>query len=400
MLNFVCIVLFVLYVVTVYLYSSSNFLNNKKLKKLFVISTLINSIFLITILSSKIIIPEAINMILYLIAIWLEINLTFNNALLKNFFNAIAFTVVFFSIKIISTSLNTLINGTALSQIYNNFNSIVITLILLFVSRIIYIILSRKLLNLKKYIDMLSTDKNNMKFSVVIIGSIYTYLIVNTYILYVPSSMIPIINIKIGIFAIIGTVLSIIYAYLFSKFHLYSIKAENIEKELINDKLAIEKLKNEVLYDDFTSCFKREFIEEQLTQLLEKNKYFCVVFIDIDGLKITNDLYGHDEGDFYIKTVSKILNEEFPGKIIGRMGGDEFLVILENIDVYVTTKYVVRCYEKVGNISKIFEKPYQTSISYGIVEVNSENNFSKEEIINLADIYMYNFKKSRKKNRA
>lgn len=400
MLSVVCFLLFILYNFIMYSYSSNVFTSHIKNKKIVYISLIFNAIIFGAILLLKIVIPEALFMIIFWVVIFIEMKFIFNDTWLKNLFGSFCFAINFFSSKLILVSIYSLIFNIPLFYIVKDFRFIVMSLSIVFILKLISITLFRKIFPIK-YIHMIITDKNNIKFCVLIVGSVYIYLTINTYLLYIHDyfNLVNVLNIKIGICATIAFFASILYGYIFSKLQLYVIKAESIEKEIMEDKLIIEKLKSEVMYDSFTSCFKRDFIEEELDKLLKEKVAFCVVFIDIDGLKITNDTYGHDEGDFYIKAVSNILNSEFKGNLIGRMGGDEFLIILKNIDIYTTMKYIVRCYEMVENIHKLYKKPYQTSISYGVVEVTLNNKLSKKEIIDLADSYMYNFKKSRKKNR-
>lgn len=400
MLKISCFLLSIIYILLVFMYSSSLSLNKRKNNKSLKFSFIINILIIAMVLYFDIIIPEFIFIFLYFIIIYLELKYTYNDEYLKNILSTLCFGVNFFAIRLIYISVYSLLSNVPISIIMQDSKMLIVISMLTFLTTIIYISIFLLFCPVN-FMNMIITDKGNIKFCLGILGSIYVFLIINSYFLHKINTveMLNILNIKIAICALIGFFASLLYSYLFAKLQLYVVKAENIEKELTKEAIELKELENEANHDYFTSCLKRDVIYQIIDRILENNPFFCIVFIDMDGLKITNDVYGHDEGDFYIRAVSEILNAEFVGKAIGRIGGDEFLVVLEHTDVYATMKCVIRCYEQVNNIGKLFNKPYQTSISYGVVEVTPDNKLSRDELIKLADTYMYNFKKSRKKNR-
>ena len=118
-------------------------------------------------------------------------------------------------------------------------------------------------------------------------------------------------------------------------------------------------------HDILTGTFNRNHFEEFIKDLLP-NSYSVIVF-DLDGLKLTNDAFGHYEGDKVIKLVAKLLKKIFSDNLfVGRIGGDEFVVILDSTsDSYITER------------ANAFEA--------ALVEYNSENaievNVSKGGVI-------------------
>lgn len=67
---------------------------------------------------------------------------------------------------------------------------------------------------------------------------------------------------------------------------------------------------------------------------MEGGKYFYIMVCDLDGTKRSNDIFGHLEGDKYIIRTTKIISEVIGGKgNISRSGGDEFIILLEYMDV-------------------------------------------------------------------
>jgi diguanylate cyclase (GGDEF)-like protein len=95
-----------------------------------------------------------------------------------------------------------------------------------------------------------------------------------------------------------------------------------------------EKLKYYSIRDYLTGLYNRMYFEEELKKYNDKViKNIGVVICDVDGLKFINDTLGHFAGDQILKDTAAILNKHFQSdSIIGRIGGDEFAVFVENTD--------------------------------------------------------------------
>ncbi|MFZ7120000.1 MAG: diguanylate cyclase [Eubacteriaceae bacterium] len=96
--------------------------------------------------------------------------------------------------------------------------------------------------------------------------------------------------------------------------------------------IAEEKLKHLIYHDKLTNLYNRDYFEKKLIELNKKdNLPLSIIMTDINGLKLTNDVFGHYEGDKLIKCTANILTENCrESDIICRWGGDEFLIILPN----------------------------------------------------------------------
>ena len=88
--------------------------------------------------------------------------------------------------------------------------------------------------------------------------------------------------------------------------------------------------------DLLTGLYNRRGLDRRLKELFkepEKLGYSVMIMIDADGLKVTNDTYGHDKGDIYLKKIGKIIEEFGTGKqVASRQGGDEFVLFLYHYD--------------------------------------------------------------------
>lgn len=94
----------------------------------------------------------------------------------------------------------------------------------------------------------------------------------------------------------------------------------------------VKELTNSLHTDSLTKVYSRYYIDQQLKQNVECNFFNAgVLFVDVVDLKKLNDGYGHDIGDEILITVAKRLSKSVREEdIVGRWGGDEFIVIVQN----------------------------------------------------------------------
>ncbi|MDZ5035172.1 GGDEF domain-containing protein, partial [Clostridium perfringens] len=105
-----------------------------------------------------------------------------------------------------------------------------------------------------------------------------------------------------------------------------------------------EKIEYLSFYDQLTGLYNRRFFEEELKRLDTKsNLPITLVIIDVNGLKLTNDAFGHLEGDKLLQKVAKVIKKECRNEdIISRIGGDEFTIILPKTSSEETEKILNR----------------------------------------------------------
>ena len=123
---------------------------------------------------------------------------------------------------------------------------------------------------------------------------------------------------------------------------------------------------------------------------------FAILFIDLDGFKLINDTYGHEIGDEVLKELSKVLvNSVRDSDFVVRFGGEEFIIILQNIK---DKKEIIKVAEK---IRKTFEntkiavngKTLNKTISIGVSIFPKDTN-KIWEAIKFADLALYEAKRS------
>ena len=150
------------------------------------------------------------------------------------------------------------------------------------------------------------------------------------------------------------------------------------------NKKKIEKAQKEALYDELTGILNRRGIDYKIKNL-EKGS---ILFFDIDHFKRVNDTYGHEFGDYVLTQIGKILKKNFrKNDIIGRWGGEEFIVILPNTSYEDALKLA----EKLRKIIEKHDfKGKKITVSIGV----SEYNGNLEEELEKADEALYEAKNS------
>lgn len=148
---------------------------------------------------------------------------------------------------------------------------------------------------------------------------------------------------------------------------------------------------NKILYlsyhDQLTGLYNRRFFEEELKRLdTERNLPYSIAMVDVNGLKLTNDAFGHLIGDELLIRVARILKKEFRSDdIIARIGGDEFVMLLPKTSCSETEEIVQRVYKSIEN-----EKLGTVVISISIgwyTKTNIKEDI--KEVFKKSEEYMY-----------
>lgn len=151
-------------------------------------------------------------------------------------------------------------------------------------------------------------------------------------------------------------------------------------------------------YKDFLTKVKNHhaYLEakEEMDQRIADGEIreFGVVVFDVNGLKEINDTLGHTEGDRYIKEASHIICKQFKHSPVYRIGGDEFVAILEGDD-YQNRDSLIHSFEKTIHLNKAKNA---VVVSYGMDIFLPETDNSYESVFERADKKMYVRKKELK----
>jgi diguanylate cyclase (GGDEF)-like protein len=153
-------------------------------------------------------------------------------------------------------------------------------------------------------------------------------------------------------------------------------------------------------HDALTGLLNRHSIHVQLEQCVHKATVDCsslvVLFIDLDHFKPINDRYGHAAGDKILKITAKRMQHMVrPEDIVGRLGGDEFIVILPGLkldsDALKVVERILRAVEKPLEIDNGIRVSVTASIGLSRFPVDGSTS---ETLISRSDVAMYRVKAS------
>lgn len=155
----------------------------------------------------------------------------------------------------------------------------------------------------------------------------------------------------------------------------------------------MELIRSAIL-DPLTNLYNKRFIENFLYKTFSfwkrYSQIFSVIYIDIDNLKEINEEFGHSNGDEAIVKVSSCLKMR-ASDVVGRLEGDEFLVVLPNTAIKEAegvAQRIMKCIDEIRFIKKI-------SVSAGVTEaLNIDENY--REVIERAKTAVYKVKNSHK----
>ncbi len=153
---------------------------------------------------------------------------------------------------------------------------------------------------------------------------------------------------------------------------------------------AEEKIRFLSYHDKLTSLFNRAHVEAVLPELEKPDSLpISIIMIDMNGLKLINDVFGHQQGDLLLVELAKILRKSCQQKdIVARWGGDEFLIILPQADesecAKVCEKIQRGCTDVVNSTIPLSAAMGATTKSSGAIRL--------AEMFNVAENRMYNDK--------
>lgn len=149
--------------------------------------------------------------------------------------------------------------------------------------------------------------------------------------------------------------------------------------------------------DYLTKLPNRSYVNWRFEQLNESHKNVSVVIADIDHFKSINDQYGHLVGDDVLIAISKIMQKNVREiDLIGRWGGEEFIMILPDTDIHTAHAVIERLrisIEKTAFNTRNHGRTFNVTMSFGIA-FDEVENLSLETILSQADHALYQAKNS------
>ncbi|NAS98850.1 histidine kinase [Pseudomonas syringae pv. actinidifoliorum] len=159
---------------------------------------------------------------------------------------------------------------------------------------------------------------------------------------------------------------------------------------------ANHELTHRALHDSLTGLPNRTLLTDRIEQTMNKVREnggcFALMFMDLDGFKPVNDAFGHHTGDLLLRQVALRLRQNLHlHDTLARVGGDEFVLLVELQDQQDALAVAMRQVNEIGNPFTIGEHQLQISLSIGICMYPGNGTTQHELLVN-ADAAMYHTK--------
>ncbi len=158
--------------------------------------------------------------------------------------------------------------------------------------------------------------------------------------------------------------------------------------DITEQKVAEKTIYNLMYHDDLTNLYNRRFFNKELKKFTNSKIIpLSIVILDVNGLKVINDTYGHLEGDKLLKLVAKIVSKSCKKKdIVSRWGGDEIIIIMPEASDQDTDDIIKRIKERCDQA--MFRHGLPVSVAVGAA---TKTNISQDinDVIREAEENMY-----------
>jgi len=162
----------------------------------------------------------------------------------------------------------------------------------------------------------------------------------------------------------------------------------------------LSSVKKEAIYDTLTGLVNRRYFEERLSVETEKafpsGSNLSVIMVDIDHFKRVNDTFGHAGGDKVLREIASLLKSSVRRQddMVARYGGEEFVLVLPGVALEAASTIAERIRRSVENTPvDIGETQVHLTISLGLSSFPIHRAKSKEELVKMADLALYDAKR-------
>ncbi|MEH7010175.1 EAL domain-containing protein [Neobacillus niacini] len=173
-----------------------------------------------------------------------------------------------------------------------------------------------------------------------------------------------------------------------------------VGRDITQRKKSEQTIKFMAYYDTLTGLPNRNQFRNHLNEVLHQqlNKMHAVMFLDLDRFKIINDTKGHSVGDIILRKVAGRLEKAVQNEgLVSRQGGDEFIIILEDVDKENASQVAKRILYEFSNPFEVNNEEFYVTPSIGI-SIYPTDGSDEETLIKNADTAMYQAKDCGKNN--
>lgn len=177
--------------------------------------------------------------------------------------------------------------------------------------------------------------------------------------------------------------------------------AQTVDRQNEERAKMMKVLEEQASTDILTGVFNRRaadaIVMQSISAAARHKSPMSLCFIDLDGFKKVNDLYGHSEGDRVLMFIASLIKKYIRlSDSLCRMGGDEFLLILPECNEENAVMMWNRIQDGVDAVNKDTVFAFDLKMSHGIATFDPGDPIDLEELIAMADERMYADKKRRK----
>jgi len=170
---------------------------------------------------------------------------------------------------------------------------------------------------------------------------------------------------------------------------------------MVRLKAADDEVRRISVTDELTGLYNRRFLrkrlEEEFSRARRDKSPLSVVLLDLDHFKVINDVHGHSVGDEVLCALGEVLQDGLrQGDVVGRWGGEEFMVILPNSDVAGARITAERLRQSVEDLALDSIKPsMKVTASFGIAVYDGfDPEIDASVLISWSDTAMYSAKEA------
>ena len=174
----------------------------------------------------------------------------------------------------------------------------------------------------------------------------------------------------------------------------YDSKSVRLLKRVVRMFSYYLELERRASRDELTNLYNRHYLYNYFET--NPNQGGALFLIDLDGFKLVNDTFGHDEGDLVLKEVAlrlRRLMEPVSDSKVYRLGGDEFLIKIAHA---LSKAAVIEYAEQILSVLKAWDDHLPLSASIGIAQYDSDEQADLSRLLKEADVALYQSKSSGK----